>query len=154
VATADDVVAQFLAAGIAPAQLDPQIRNAIDSGDIDTAEQLTDLRSKSAREIERAENADAKADQTLRDQAEQQARLMRDRVTGAVDRVASVTNPARDFMARQPTPGGVGMLVFVLIFLSFALIPVSPQGRTRLMLLWSMLTGRTQCRDGEICAAS
>jgi hypothetical protein len=51
---------------------------------------------------------------------------------------------ARDWAAQQPTPGGIGVLVFALIVLVFAVVPTSPDGKTRLGLLWASITGRAK----------
>jgi uncharacterized membrane protein YgcG len=121
--TADETVASFIAA---PVTQDQQPGPPA----VDSALQVP--------EPEPAEDA------TIAERAAAEAEQLRRRAIGAVDRAAAATAPVRDFMARQPTPGGVGILILVLLFLSFVLIPVSPQGRTRAMLLWAMLTGRTR----------
>jgi hypothetical protein len=44
------------------------------------------------------------------------------------------------------TPGGVGFLVFVLLFLIWVIVPVS-NGKTRLQLLWGVLTNQVYFPD-------
>lgn len=49
-----------------------------------------------------------------------------------------------DFTARLralPHPGGIGLLVVVLVFLLVAVIPMNATGDTRLSLFWKVLTG-------------
>src|SRR5579875_2005187 len=61
----------------------------------------------------------------------------------------SVARRAHDQLAALPTPGGVGLLVFALIFFVWAIVPVSSGGQTRLQLLWLTLTGHTSLATGE-----
>lgn len=49
-----------------------------------------------------------------------------------------------DRVAQLPTPGGVAPLLLVLIVLVWAIVAVTPQGMTRLMLVWYTVTGRTR----------
>lgn len=43
--------------------------------------------------------------------------------------------------ASLPTPGDLGPLLFALIVFGMAIIPVGPNGETRLQLLWGTVTG-------------
>lgn len=56
--------------------------------------------------------------------------------------------PLRDSVRRAyvraaslPTPGDLGPLLFALIIFGMAIIPVGPNGETRLQLLWGTVTG-------------
>lgn len=64
----------------------------------------------------------------------------------AVEIASAYANRATDWVSAQPTPGGIGLLVLVLIVLVWAMIPVNDAGATRLQLLWLTLTGRTRLR--------
>lgn len=44
------------------------------------------------------------------------------------------------------TPGGIGFLVFVLMFFIWAIIPIN-SGKTRLQLLWGVLTNQVYLKD-------
>ncbi len=44
-------------------------------------------------------------------------------------------------LADAPTPGGLFPLIAALLFFIFAIVPVGPQGSTRLELMWRALTG-------------
>jgi hypothetical protein len=62
------------------------------------------------------------------------------------DRVFSSVGSAQDRVSRRPTPGGIAVLVIVLLILVWAVIPVNTQNGvqyTRLGLLWLTLTGKT-----------
>lgn len=67
-----------------------------------------------------------------------------------VEQVAGATSRLNDWLVAQPTPGGVGALVFVLVVLVWAMVPSNEQGYTRLHLLWLTLTGRTQLKDRRV----
>lgn len=47
-----------------------------------------------------------------------------------------------DRVAASRTPGGIGLLIVILIFLLFVVVVVNQAGDTRLKQLWYMLTGR------------
>lgn len=53
----------------------------------------------------------------------------------------SPLNPLVHWVEDAPTPGGNLALVFLIVFLAFALIPVNA-GRTRLQLIWLVLTNQ------------
>lgn len=57
--------------------------------------------------------------------------------------ISGTVSPIKQWIANQPTPGGVGGLLAILIFFLFVIIPVDSTGRTRLQLLWATFTGRT-----------
>jgi len=61
------------------------------------------------------------------------------------DSLTAAGNRARataDWMSGLKTPGGVGFLVFVLVFFVWVVVPVNDTGQTRLQLLWGVLTGQ------------
>lgn len=53
-----------------------------------------------------------------------------------------------DWAGSLATPGGVGFLVAVLLFFVWLIVPVS-NGKTRMQLLWGVLTGQTEFRAVE-----
>ncbi len=56
---------------------------------------------------------------------------------------ASVGKPLQathDWIAAVPAPGGIGLLILLLVFFNLAIIPVA-NGHTRLQLIWLTLTG-------------
>jgi len=65
--------------------------------------------------------------------------FLNDSLTAAGNRARVAT----DWMASLKTPGGVGFLVFVLIFFVWVIVPVNDANQTRLQLLWGILTGQT-----------
>jgi hypothetical protein len=53
-------------------------------------------------------------------------------------------DPARrgiNWLANLPTPGGIVLMISVLLFFLFAFVPMGPNGETRLYLIWRGLTG-------------
>lgn len=67
--------------------------------------------------------------------ASQTIQGIQDKVSQAADRASGLS-----------TPGGVGILIFVLMFFIWAIIPVS-NGKTRLQLLWAVLTNQAYFPD-------
>jgi hypothetical protein len=63
-------------------------------------------------------------------------------VTGGAQAAQQKLQQAADWASGLATPGGVGMLVFVLIFFIWVIVPVGANGKTRLQLLWGVLTGQ------------
>lgn len=78
-------------------------------------------------------------------------------LSGSLDAVGNKSRAAADWMAGLKTPGGVGFLVFVLVFFVWAIVPVNDTGQTRLQLLWGILTGQVgfsqAVHDQEVSAA-
>ena len=66
-----------------------------------------------------------------------------------IDNVNARVNPVKDWIARQPTPGGILALIAFIMFFVFAAIPVNQMGQTRLYLLWQTLLGRTHMQYRE-----
>jgi hypothetical protein len=78
-------------------------------------------------------------------------------VTSSIQAAQQHVTRAADWASSLATPGGVGFLIFVLVFFIWVIVPVS-SGHTRLQLLWGMLTGQVQFsqqyRDAEQTAAT
>jgi hypothetical protein len=76
-------------------------------------------------------------------QQRRQARQQGIRATEiAMHSVSSGTQRLIDKVAAAPVPGGIGLLVAVIILLLFVVVQVNAEGDTRLKLLWYMLNGR------------
>lgn len=67
------------------------------------------------------------------------------RIAG-LDGLQNTVSGLADRASALATPGGIGFLVAVLLFFVWAIVPVSG-GKTRLRLLFDVLTGRTQIRN-------
>lgn len=81
------------------------------------------------------------ADEAEQDRAEQRAEQRQ-----RPPKQAAKRGPLKGLMnwaANVPTPGGNLALVLILIFFAFAIIPVNA-GRTRLQLIWDVLTGNAE----------
>ena len=63
-------------------------------------------------------------------------------ISGAQQKVSQVA----DWASSLSTPGGVGMLIFALLFFIWVIVPVS-NGQTRLQLLWGIITGQVGFRQ-------
>lgn len=53
-------------------------------------------------------------------------------------------DPARrwiNWIATRPTPGGIMLMLAAVLFFVFAIVPVGPNGETRLFMIWKSLTG-------------
>lgn len=46
-------------------------------------------------------------------------------------------------ISELPAPGGLVLMLAILILFLFAIVPVTPKGKTRLALLWDTLRGKT-----------
>ncbi len=101
-----------------------------------------------------ADKARVKTDKELEDEAVAKAEAERDRqadhlkqVTDAtaslLDGVNNRVNPVKDWIAAQPTPGGVFALLLFIGFFALAFMPVDQQGHTRLYLMWQTILNRT-----------
>jgi len=91
----------------------------------------------------------AKAEETVSNTAErakEQLSGLVDRATGVADATYGKVGDLHGKIADMPTPGGIGILLIILLIFIWAVIPVNKQGGvsyTRLGLLWLTLTGRT-----------
>jgi hypothetical protein len=53
-------------------------------------------------------------------------------------------DPARGplaWLATRPTPGGIALILAAILFFIFAVVPMGPNGETRLFLMFKALTG-------------
>ena len=103
------------------------------------------------------EEKDAERDAQLKAERQRQQEVISqitDATANLVDRTQKTVNPVRDWIASQPTPGGIALLLIFIAFMAMAAIPVNAQGQTRLYLLWQSLLGRTHMRYTEGGSAS
>jgi len=70
-------------------------------------------------------------------------------VANSLDVAKEQAGKAADWASSLKTPGGIGFLLFVLFFFIWVIVPVS-NGKTRLQLLWGVLTGQVQFRSDVI----
>jgi len=52
--------------------------------------------------------------------------------------------PAIPDLPNLPTPGGIGLLLLIVVVMLFAIVPMNANGQTRLQLMWSVLAGKAQ----------
>jgi hypothetical protein len=57
--------------------------------------------------------------------------------------------PVHQLIINAPTPGGIASILLVIGFFLLAVVPVNPQGDTRLKLIWLTLTGKTHLKYSE-----
>lgn len=62
----------------------------------------------------------------------------------SIDPLLKQTGKTIDNFSTARTVGGIGLLIFILIFLLFIIVEVNSQGDTRIKQLWYMLVGRAQ----------
>lgn len=104
----------------------------------------------------------AKADQKELTQeeillAEQQAQTeqldtlhqLTDATSNIIDQINAKVDPAKNWLASQPTPGGIAGLLIVICLIALVAIPVNAQGQTRAYLFWQSLVGRTHMKYRE-----
>jgi hypothetical protein len=90
------------------------------------------------------EAADKAAEQAA-EQARQQDLLTQvgAKIGEGQDAIAGAAAPAVNWLANQPTPGGVLTVFLILVFFLLAVTPVNKNGDSRLKLLWLTITGKT-----------
>lgn len=67
-------------------------------------------------------------------------------VSNSLDAAKEQAGRAADWASSLKTPGGIGVLLMVLFFFLWVIVPVS-NGKTRMRLLWGVLTGQVQFRS-------
>ena len=75
----------------------------------------------------------------------------------AAETVASLPNPVQrvaDALESLPTPGGLIVLLSILLIFLFAIVPVTSTGKTRLRAFWDVLRGRMTLEDPAGMAAT
>jgi hypothetical protein len=102
--------------------------------------------SRTSRRAERLAYTDAEREQRRQERERQQQRAARQRgiraTEIAMESVNSGTQRLIDKIAAAPVPGGIGLLVAVIVLLLFVVVQVNAEGDTRLKMFWYMLNGR------------
>jgi len=62
----------------------------------------------------------------------------------AIGSVSSGIRPLVDRVGAASTPGGIGLLIAIIVLLLFIVVQVNAEGDTRLKQLWYMLNGRAR----------
>ncbi|SRR6266571_114377 len=86
-----------------------------------------------------------KANETEKPEQHEDQPLVKPNVPFWTDAAGQMGNGARrvtDWASAAKTPGGIGLLVFILLFFIWVVVPVNDSNQTRLQLLWGILTGQ------------
>lgn len=59
-------------------------------------------------------------------------------------RAAGVVVRTRAYLGQVPQPGGIGLILFIILFILFAIQPMNAEGDTRISLLWLGLWGKVK----------
>src|SRR6266700_6386425 len=98
------------------------------------------------RRSDRLAYTDAEREQRKQERERQQQRAARQRGIQAanitMNSINSGTQSLIDRVSAAPVPGGIGLLVAVIVLLLFVVVQVNAEGDTRLKQLWYMLNGR------------
>lgn len=98
--------------------------------------------------LQAAESAKKKAAEEERKNAAFQKKAILE--TGAaVSQLATPLEPAVNWFANVPTPGGLATILIILVVFVLAIVPVDASGTTRLKLVWLTLTGKTHLKYEE-----
>ena len=110
-----------------------------------------------AQDKEKAARLQAEADaQRIADEEEarkEKRQSIQDKVDDVTTKADSTVRPLIDRVANLKTVGGIGLLIAILVFLNFVIIPVNAAGDTRLKQLWYMLNGQAQIQGRVIPTA-
>jgi hypothetical protein len=102
--------------------------------------------SRTSRRAERLAYTEAEREQRRQERERQQQRAARQRGIQAanitMNSISSGTQRLIDRVAAAPVPGGIGLLVAVIILLLFVVVQVNAEGDTRFKMFWYMLNGR------------
>ncbi len=102
--------------------------------------------SRTSRRVERLAYTDAEREQRKQERERQQQRAARQRGIQAanitMNSINSGTQSLIDRVSAAPVPGGIGLLVAVIVLLLFVVVQVNAEGDTRLKQFWYMLNGR------------
>src|SRR6266487_2059474 len=102
--------------------------------------------SRTSRRVERLAYTDAEREQRRQEREGQRQRAARQRGIQAanitMNSINSGTQRLIDRVSAAPVPGGIGLLVAVIILLLFVVVQVNAEGDTRLKMFWYMLNGR------------
>ena len=109
-------------------------------------QQATQARQQAADARRQAE--EGRQQQRKQIQANQQGADLATKAGQAVNHaIGGTLDPAKRWIEGLPTPGGIGLMLLVLVFFIFAIIPVNHK-RTRFQLIYLTLTGAETLDDG------
>src|SRR5260221_12979575 len=98
------------------------------------------------RRSDRLAYTDAEREQRKQERERQRQRAARQRGIQAanitMDSINSGTQRLIDRVSAAPVPGGIGLLVAVIVLLLFVVVKMNAEGDTRLKMFWYMLNGR------------
>lgn len=113
-----------------------------------TSEKITDKAEKTSKKVQEEKELQQKEEL----QEEENATLL-DKTGKQLDKAKQtlqVTSaPVLAKVSSFPTPQGIALLLFLLLIMVMAIIPVNKNGDTRLKLLWLTLSGKTTVSYGE-----
>lgn len=127
-------------------------KKAVSKGVGDTTKEDAEKAAKEQARNERLQEQERKRQQS-------KALNVASRVSSTVQ--SSVTDPVInkagmvvDKVSSLKTVGGIGLLLAILIFLLFVVVPVNGQGDTRMKQFWYMLNGRAHLQDSSQSGAN
>jgi hypothetical protein len=125
------------------------------------ADELHKEVEKETKEDEKQQKETAKLEKKQAEEikkAEEAAKRIKKQNISAGIKIASATKKVTEPIIKQSsevvnhlskasTVGGIGLLLFILIFLLFIVVEVNTNGDTRIKQLWYMLVGRAKLKD-------
>src|SRR6266566_2913357 len=101
---------------------------------------------RTSRRAERLAYTDKEREQRKQERERQRQQAARQRGIQAanitMNSINAGTQSLIDKISAAPVPGGIGLLVAVIVLLLFVVVQVNAEGDTRLKMLWYMLNGR------------
>ncbi len=151
--TASDILEKEKEKAAKGESVQPELTQAVlktKAAPVSTTEKAEKLHKKADDHLEKERPTDSElAKEKSQRQSLEKAKISdRARTIGGVASSVSETisekiDPTAQKIGSMPTPGGLGLLVAILLVLLWIVIPVNTQGDTRLKLLWYTLGGRT-----------
>lgn len=155
----DDIIEQFITARLTPPPPESEaesvetfVRDAgkeIKNAATEKAAKTGNKKAKKLKDDKEAQEAAlveaAKIRQDFEEASVEQVQLAPpETVSSAIAGAGTTVNRLADWLATRPTPGGIGVMIAVIIFFLWAIVPVNAAGETRLYLLWGVLTGQKE----------
>ncbi len=100
---------------------------------------------RTSRRAERLAYTEKEREQRRREKERQKRAARRQGIRAteiAIGSVSSGIRPLIDKIGSAPVPGGIGLLIAIIVLLLFVVVQVNAEGDTRLKMLWYMLNGR------------
>lgn len=108
------------------------------------ADNTSEKRKQDKEEAER----ERKEEQRIKDEQDTLNKLG-NKIAEGQEAIANSVSPFTQWLAKQPTPGGVATIFVILMFFLFAIVPVNERGDTRLKLIWFTLTSKTKLSSDD-----